>query len=360
MAAFLFLRYAAGMTDWLYSLARPLLFRMDPERAHHLALSALKTGIFGRAMPDYPRLKTRVFGIDFPNPVGLAAGFDKDGEAASALLGLGFGFAELGTVTPLPQDGNPRPRLFRDISNKSVINRMGFPGRGLAHFRHHLSHYRAFGRGGVIGINIGINKNTISPTDDYRRCIDVLAPFADYITINVSSPNTAGLRDLQARDALGKLLAALTCPKPRLLKIAPDLGAEARADVAALAQDHQLAGLIIGNTTITRPEALDEKLKGEAGGLSGALLKNLALDNLRDYARLTAGKIPLIAAGGVASAADAYERIRAGASLVQLYSALVFEGPGLPQRIAQGLDALLARDGFATVAEAVGADLRRQ
>lgn len=331
---------------------------MDAEKAHHLALAALKTGVFGRALPDYPRLKTTLFGVDFPNPVGLAAGFDKDGEAASALLGLGFGFVELGTVTPLPQDGNPQPRLFRDAANKSVINRMGFPGKGLEHFRRHISHYRAFGRGGVIGINIGINKNAASPVDDYRRCIDALASFADYITINVSSPNTSGLRDLQARDALEKLLGALDCPVPRLLKVAPDLGAEARADVAALALDHQLAGLIIGNTTITRPEALDEKLKNEAGGLSGALLRDLALDNLRDYARLTAGKLPLIAAGGISSAEDAYARIRAGASLVQLYSALVFEGPGLPQRIVQGLDALWARDDFTSVADAVGADLR--
>ncbi len=347
-----------GMTGFLYSLARPLLFRMEPEKAHRAALDVLKTGIFGGEAKDYPRLKTKLFGVDFPNPVGLAAGFDKDGEAASALLGIGFGFAELGTVTPLPQEGNPKPRLFRDVKNKSVLNRMGFPGHGIEVFKCNISHYRAFGRGGVIGINIGINKNAPSPIDDYRRCVDTLATYADYIAINVSSPNTTGLRDLQARDTLDKLLAALECPKPRLLKIAPDLGAEARADVASLASQHNLAGLIIGNTTITRPAALDEKLKGEMGGLSGALLKDLALENLRDYARLTAGKIPLVAAGGVASAEDAYQRIRAGASLVQLYSALVFEGPGLPRRIVSGLDALLARDGFANVTDAVGADLR--
>lgn len=279
--------------------------------------------------------------------MGMAAGFDKDAEVIAPLLNLGFGFVEVGSVTPLPQPGNPRPRIFRDIAHESVVNRMGFPGKGLEVFAKNILSFRKknFATSGILGVNIGINKGTLSPLEDYRHCMAVLSPLADYITINVSSPNTAGLRDLQQKEELDKLLSGLMAEKkiPFLLKIAPDLDAGSRADIAALALRHRIDGLVISNTR-----------KHEQGGLSGRLLKDLSTDMIRDFYQLTGGLLPIIGVGGVSSAEDAYEKIRAGASLVQLYTALIYQGPVLITRILEGLARLVKRDGFQHVSEAVG------
>lgn len=348
----------------LYSLARPLLMSMDAEQAHRLTIKLLKTGLGPRYACNDASLKTKVFGLEFANPLGLAAGFDKDAEVIPALFGMGFGFVETGTVTPKPQDGNPKPRVFRDPANKSVINRMGFPGRGLDYFAANVAAYRRkHGKGqGILGINIGINKDVPAPIEDYKAGLLRLAPFADYITVNVSSPNTAGLRDLQRRDDLDRLLEVLmetrntqAAKPPLLLKVAPDLEAAPRAAIAELALRHRIDGLIVSNTTVSRPAALAEALKNEKGGLSGQLLTSLSTEVIGDFYQLTGGNIPIVGAGGVGSAADAYDKIRAGASLVQVYTALVFEGPGLVRRILEGLPALLRQDGHARVADAVGA-----
>lgn len=341
----------------MYGLIRPLLMKLDPEAAHRATLALLKTGLAPTSGFAHPSLETKVFGIDFPNPLGLAAGFDKEGEALQALLCMGFGFVEAGTVTPRPQPGNPRPRVFRDIGNRSVINRMGFPGNGIAPFKKNIEAFRAKQkgeRGGIVGLNIGINKETVSAIDDYKQGIAELSGLADYVVINVSSPNTAGLRNLQAKDELEKLLSSLACPVPLILKIAPDLDMQQKADIASVVLSQKIDGLIVSNTTVSRPDKLAAALKEEKGGLSGELLKPLALQALSDIYALTEGKIPLIAAGGVSSAEDAYARIRAGASLVQIYTGLIYNGPALIPRILEGLVDKLAKDGFAQVSQAVG------
>jgi dihydroorotate dehydrogenase len=348
----------------LYQWAFPLLDRIDPERAHRFAIAALKTGLIaGDRKPDPPILAQTVFGRAFPNPIGLAAGFDKDGEVHAQALGLGFGFVELGSVTPLPQQGNPRPRLFRLTADRAVINRMGFNNRGIAAMAERLQGRDA--ARGIIGINLGKNKEQTDAAADYAAGTKQLGPLADYLVINVSSPNTPGLRALQSRDALAALIAsvlearaALMRRPPLLLKIAPDLTDADRQDIAEVALAAGLDGLIVSNTTISRPSGLDPRFAGEAGGLSGRPLLQPATEILRDIYRRTGGKLPIIGVGGIASAVDAYAKIRAGASLVQLYSALIFEGPGLVQRIKDGLAVLLMRDGFSHVAEAVGADHR--
>ncbi len=348
----------------LYHWAFPLLDRIDPERAHRLAIAALKTGLIpSDRKPDPLILAQTVFGLGFPNPIGLAAGFDKDGEVYRQTLNLGFGFVELGSVTPMPQDGNPRPRLFRLTADRAVINRMGFNNRGIAAMAARLQRRNA--ASGIVGINFGKNKDQQDAAADYTAGIRMLGAFADYLVINVSSPNTPGLRALQSRDALAALIAAVLEERehlrrrpPLLLKIAPDLTDIDRQDIAEVALAAGLDGLIISNTTIARPPGLDPRFAQETGGLSGRPLLQPSTEILRDIYRRTGGKLPIIGVGGVASAADAYAKIRAGASLVQIYSALVFEGPGLVRRIKDGLAALLARDGFANVAEAVGADHR--
>lgn len=347
----------------LYSLVRPALMKLDAEKAHRLTISLLKTGFTPRYSAGDAVLACKVFGREFKNPLGLAAGFDKDAEVIPALFGLGFGFVETGTVTPKSQGGNPKPRIFRDVGNKSVINRMGFPGKGLDYFAANVARYRKeyAGGQGVLGVNIGINKDVPAPIEDYKAGLIRLAPFADYVAVNVSSPNTAGLRDLQRRDDLDRLLEALVetrnaqaAKPPLLLKIAPDLDAAQRGAIAELALRHRIDGLIVSNTTISRPSTLAPALTEEKGGLSGQLLTALSTEVISDFYRLTNGALPVVGAGGVGSAEDAYAKIRAGASLVQLYTALVFEGPGLPGRILEGLSVLLRRDGFAHVAEAVG------
>jgi dihydroorotate dehydrogenase len=344
----------------LYPLLRPLLFRVDAERAHRLTVRALKLKPAGKPPAADPALAIRVAGIDFPNPVGLAAGFDKDAEVPDAMLGLGFGFVEVGTLTPLSQAGNPRPRLFRLAEDRAVINRMGFNNGGQASALERL--LKRAERPGIVGVNISANKDAADRIADYANGVRVMAPVASYLTVNISSPNTPGLRQLQDKGALDALLGAViearrgTRP-PIFLKVAPDLESEDIADIAEISLARGIDGLIVSNTTVGRPP-LRSRYGQEGGGLSGAPLRDLALQRLKDFRAATGGRLPLIAAGGIASAEDAYARIRAGASLVQLYSALVYEGPGLARRITRGLAGLLRRDGIATIGEAVGIDAR--
>ena len=340
----------------LYRLIRPALFLLDPERAHGLALAALKLGPQG-APPAPGALATHLAGIAFANPLGMAAGFDKDGEVPDALLGRGFGSVEVGSITPRAQGGNPQPRLFRLAEDEGVINRMGFNNHG-----HAAAVARLAGRArrGVLGVNVGANKDAADRVADYLAGIRAFAPLADYLTVNISSPNTPGLRDLQGDRELAELLGAIAAERqavdpPVFLKVAPDLDADAPGRIVEAVVKHGLAGIIIGNTTISRPP-LRSRHAGEAGGLSGAPLKSLALAQLRAFRRVAGAAVPLIGAGGIATADDAWERIRAGASLVQLYSAMVYHGPDIARAITTGLEALLRRDGFATIADAVGSE----
>ena len=351
------------MFDDYYRLAGPLIRLLPPEMAHRLAVRALAAGLVP-AQPEvaHPALAVRLWGLDFPNPVGLAAGFDKDGEVADAMLRQGFGFVEAGTVTPRPQPGNPRPRMFRLTQDGAVINRMGFNNQGLEAMAARLAGRR---RSGIVGANLGKNKDTEDAAADYAIGAARLAPLADYLVVNVSSPNTPGLRALQGRAPLERLLArtraampAAAKRPPLLLKIAPDLTESDMADIAAVAVAGGCDGLIVSNTTVSRPPTLVSPRAGEAGGLSGAPLFDLSTRVLRRMYRLTGGAVPLIGVGGIGSGLDAYVKIRAGASLVQVYSALIYEGLGLVGRINRQLEKLLARDGFATIADAVGVDHR--
>ncbi|TAN48218.1 MAG: quinone-dependent dihydroorotate dehydrogenase [Rhodospirillales bacterium] len=350
----------------LYSLAWPFLKLIDPEEAHGLALKVLSSGLFPTlARSDPPGLGIDLWGKHFPNPVGLAAGFDKNAEAADALLRLGFGFVEVGTVTPQPQTGNPRPRLFRLVEDKAIINRMGFNNDGAVAVRSRLVRQKKLP--GIVGVNLGKNKTTEDAASDYEKGIILLAPLAGYLVVNISSPNTPGLRALQGRDALTTLLGRvrttlkMTMPEdtpPLLVKVAPDLMAEDRKDIAEVAMANGIDGLIVSNTTIARQQGLRSKFATEAGGLSGQPLFKPSTEVLADFYRLTQGKMPLVGVGGIASGADAYAKIRAGASLVQVYSAMIYRGPGIAERIKRELYLLLRRDGFSHVQEAVGADHR--
>ena len=342
----------------IYSLLRSALFRIEAERAHGLALAALKLAPRRQPAPAASALAITVAGLTFANPIGMAAGFDKDGEAPDALLGLGFGFVEVGSITPLPQAGNPRPRLFRLVEDRAVINRLGFNNRGAAEAVERLR-VRA-GRPGVVGVNIGANKDTADRVADYALMTRLMAPLASYLAVNVSSPNTPGLRALQDEAALTGLLDAVLEARgesgpPVFLKVAPDLEPADIAAIARIALDRRLGALIVSNTTISRPP-LRSPQAGEAGGLSGAPLRDLALARLRDFRKATGGALPLVGVGGIATAEDAWQRIRAGASLVQLYSAMVYEGPGIARRIVRGLAQLMQRDGFRSIAEAVGSE----
>ncbi len=335
-------------------LALAALRRLDPETAHGLALQALRAGLAPAPGPvTSPRLAVRLFGRELPNPVGVAAGFDKNAVAIDATLRCGFGFVEVGGVTPRPQPGNPRPRLFRLAEDRAVINRFGFNNDGLAAIRARLAARRG---PGIVGVNLGANKESADRAADYVRLVEELRDAADFLTVNVSSPNTPGLRGLQDRAALDALLGACreTARGAALaVKIAPELDDAALADVAELAERHGLSAIVATNTTLAR-EGLRSRHAGEAGGLSGRPLFARSTAVLRRLAGLTGGRIPLIGVGGVDSAETAYAKIRAGASAVQLYTGLVYGGVSLGARIATGLDALLARDGFASVAEAVG------
>ncbi|MBC7159206.1 MAG: quinone-dependent dihydroorotate dehydrogenase [Porphyrobacter sp.] len=341
-----------------YRLIRPVLFALDAERAHALAIAALAR--MPRRSPPVPgALATEVAGIRFPNPLGMAAGFDKNAEVADPLLGLGFGFVEVGSITPLPQAGNPRPRLFRLPRERAIINRMGFNNDGAAAA---LARLAGRGRqGGIVGVNIGANKDSADWIADYAHMARVMAPHAAYLAVNVSSPNTPGLRALQDASALGALLDAVLAARgadgpPVFLKVAPDLLPADIDAIARIAIGRRLGALIVSNTTITRPPPLGSRHAGESGGLSGAPLRALALERLRDFRRATGGALPLIGVGGIATAEDAWERIRAGASLVQLYSAMVYGGPGTARAVLSGLHRLMWREGFRTIAEAVGSE----
>ncbi|QRG07653.1 quinone-dependent dihydroorotate dehydrogenase [Xanthobacter dioxanivorans] len=354
----------------VYALVRPFFRFVSPERAHGLAVRALKTGLVPELSgPDDPVLATRVWGIAFPNPVGLAAGFDKHCEVADQVMRLGFGFVEAGTVTPRPQPGNPMPRLFRLDEDEAVINRFGFNSEGLAPFVYRLGKRRSAGATGIVGANVGKNKESEDTLEDYAAGVSATCRLADYVVCNVSSPNTPGLRALQARSEMEALLAHLIAVRnasipdpagrpPLLVKVAPDLDDAALADVAEVALRTGVDGIVMGNTTLSRPASLRSGHRSEAGGLSGKPLMALSTERLAALSRLVGGRLPLIGAGGIGSGADAYAKIRAGASLVQLYSALVFHGPGLVGRIKADLAARLKADGFAAVADAVGADVR--
>jgi dihydroorotate dehydrogenase len=323
-------------------------------------LRALKLGLLpADRRADPPSLAIKVWGRTLPNPVGLAAGFDKNAEVPDAMLGLGFGLVEIGSVTPRPQEGNPRPRLFRLPEDRGVINRMGFPGQGLDAVRSRLA---ARPRRGFVGVNVGANKDTSDRAADYVIGCAALAPYADYLVCNVSSPNTPGLRNLQGRAQLADLLkrvqdAIAAKPVPLVVKIAPDASDDDLDDIVAVCRDLRMDGIIIGNTTLSRPPSLRSSRREEAGGLSGPPLMALSTEVLRRTAQRAEKQFPLIGCGGIASGADAYAKIRAGATLVQLYSSMVYDGPPLIRRIKDELAALLARDGFAGVADAVGIDV---
>ncbi len=342
----------------LYSLCRPVLFSIPAETAHRLTVTALRHGPRAARPAPIPALCQRVAGIAFPNPVGIAAGFDKNAEVPDALLALGFGFVEAGTVTPFPQAGNAKPRLFRLVEDNAVINRMGFNNDGADIVARRLGARQ--GAPGIVGANIGANKDSADRIADYAKMTRIMAPLASYLTVNVSSPNTPGLRALQDPGALTALLDAVieACGPLRIpifLKLAPDLTATDIDAICRIALEKRLDALILTNTTITRPP-LRSQLASEAGGLSGEPLRPLALQVLRDFRKASGGAIPLIGAGGIASTDDAWARIKAGASLIQLYSALVYQGPGLVRQIVQGLAKRLSAEGMSSIAEAVGSE----
>lgn len=340
----------------LNDLGAALLRRLDPEVAHGMAIRALQTLPLPAAPADDPILRTTIAGLDLSNPVGLAAGLDKNGEALAGLARLGFGFVECGSVTPLAQAGNPKPRLFRLSEDRAIINRMGFNNLGLEAFARRLKDRP---RSVVVGANLGANKDTEDKAADYVTGLTRLRGLSDYVTVNVSSPNTPGLRALQGRAALDDLLGRLNearagDPTPVFLKVAPDLTPAEIALIVEASLDHRINALIVSNTTLDRPDSLRAPDRGESGGLSGAPLKVRAMDALHAAADASAGRLPLIAVGGIDSGAEVYARIRAGAGAIQLYSALIYEGPGLVGRIKRDLAARLRADGFSTVAEAVG------
>jgi dihydroorotate dehydrogenase len=346
-------------------LARPLLRALDPENAHSLTVAALRFAPRRRPAAADSRLSVRVFGLNFPNPIGMAAGFDKQGEVPDALLGLGFGFVEVGTVTPLPQAGNPRPRLFRLGPDEAVINRLGFNSQGGAAVLARLA-ARA-GRGGIVGVNVGANKESADRAADYVRLIEAMAPVASYVTVNISSPNTPGLREMQHASVLDDLLARIVetrnrvapraGPTPVLLKIAPDVLLKDLDDLVGIARARKIDGMIVGNTTVARPATLrDRATAREAGGLSGRPLYPLATRMLAETYVRVEGAFPLIGVGGIDSAETAVGKIRAGADLIQLYSALVFRGLGLVAEIKAGLLDALDRGEAATLSDLVGFD----
>ncbi len=338
---------------------------LDPETAHQLALGGLRAGLGPRVRADrWPRLRSVLAGFDLPNPIGMAAGFDKNAEAPDALLRAGFGFVECGTVTPRPQEGSPRPRIFRLREDRAIINRLGFNNEGVERFADRLA-ARAH-RVGVVGANVGAGKDSPDRAADYVAAMGRVWRSCAYVTANVSSPNTQGLRALQERGALQDLLGRLRDARdhlarahgqrPLFLKVAPDLDARTVRDIAETAISFDLDALIVSNTTLARPTHLTSDYRDEAGGLSGQPLFQISTQILREFAAALDGRLPLIGVGGVESGATALTKIRAGASAVQLYSALVYEGPGLVARIAAELDAALAAEGFASVGDAIGVD----
>jgi len=349
----------------LFPLARPVMSLLDPEAAHRWTLRGLRMGLGPRAREADPvSLAVDVFDMHFENPLGIAAGFDKNGEVPDAMLAMGMGFTEVGTVTPLPQAGNPRPRVFRLPVHRAVINRLGFNNEGHQALKKRLEARRArLGPdAGIVGVNIGANKDAADRIADYEAGIRTFEGLASYFTVNISSPNTPGLRALQGRAELetliARVLAARKTRTPVLLKIAPDLGPEDLADIADVALAQGLDGLIVSNTTIIRDRLVSGVHANETGGLSGAPLFAMSTAVLADIYRLTKGRLPLVGVGGISSGREAYLKVRAGASLLQLYSALTYEGPGLIARIKRELAAHLAADGFAHLKDAVGVDVK--
>lgn len=352
------------MIGGLFNLARPLIHRMDAEMAHRLTVTALATAPALKPGADDPVLATEAFGLSFPNPVGLAAGFDKNAEAIDGALGLGFGFVEVGGVTPLPQPGNPRPRVFRLLEDEAVINRYGLNSEGMEAVAKRLEARR--GRSGLVGVNLGANKESADRAADYATLARRLAPLADFLTINVSSPNTPGLRDLQAESALDDLVARTLAARdevaaggkrtPILIKIAPDLTLPELDGMIAVARKRQIDGLIVSNTTIARPDSLRSASKGETGGLSGKPLFTASTRILAEAFLRVDGQFPLVGVGGVDSAEAAFAKIRAGATLVQFYSAMVFKGPGLAKEIKAGLATRARRAGLTRLTALIGRD----
>lgn len=348
------------MTPAIASALLPLLRRLDAERAHGIALRALRLGLVGRAdEQDDPRLAVSALGLRFANPIGLAAGFDKAGVAIDPLLRLGFGFVEVGTVTPRAQPGNPRPRLFRLSEDHGVINRMGFNNDGIAAMTGRLATRE--GRGGLVGVNVGINKEGADAERDYPALIAAVARYASYIVINVSSPNTPGLRDLQGPRRLSRILSAVAAGMPArpplLVKLSPDLGDEVPEIVEACVAG-RVDGLVMSNTTLQRPPGLRSAQAGQAGGLSGAPLFPIATAMLARVARLVAGRLAIVGVGGVFTGRDALAKIRAGANLVQVYTSFAEAGPVLIPRLKRELIAAMDEQGFAGIDAAVGADFR--
>jgi len=344
------------MPDY-YAWLGPILRSFSPESAHHLALLALRLGLVPNdCEPDDPILQVSLLGQTFSNPLGMAAGFDKNAHVVRRLHKLGFGFVEAGTVTPKAQSGNPKPRMFRLKEDKAVINRLGFNNQGADAVAARLQKLRQKSLPGILGINIGKNKTSSSVLQDYVTCAKKLSAFADYVVINVSSPNTPGLRALQNVATLKELIeqTRAVCSTPLLVKIAPDLIDNDLQDIAALALQLNLAGLVVTNTTITRPPSLKSASKNELGGLSGAPLFELSTRILRNMYQLTQGRIPLIGVGGITNGADAYAKIRSGASLVQLYTAMIYQGPAIIAQIKRDLIERLKADGFRSIQAAVG------
>ena len=353
------------MIGFFDRLSRPLMRALDPEDAHTLAIKALRYMPLPRPAADPRELAVRAFGLNFPNPVGLAAGFDKNAQVPDALLRLGFGFVEVGTLTPLPQAGNPRPRLFRLEADEGVINRLGFNNAGAAAALKRLA--ARVGEGGIVGVNIGANRDSADRSGDYARLVETFAAVASYLTVNVSSPNTPGLRDLQQAKALDDLLARVldareqvrrrSGPVPLLVKIAPDLTLSDLDDAVGIARKHRVDGMIVGNTTLARPGSLRERDKAkEAGGLSGRPLFKLATRMLAETFVRAEGAFPLIGVGGVDSGPTAIAKIKAGASLLQLYTGLVYRGIGVVAEIKADLVAALKRGHRNSLASMVGVD----
>ncbi|GAB6021366.1 hypothetical protein CHUAL_003974 [Chamberlinius hualienensis] len=346
----------------------PAVRKLDPETSHRLAILACKwvpTFLIKTKQTDDNILEIKLWNRTFTNPIGLAAGFDKHGEAVQALHALGFGFVEVGSITPLPQPGNPKPRVFRLELDRAVINRYGFNSDGHEVVKQRLepiSNLPVSDRG-ILAINLGQNKTTTEPWIDYAKGVTTFGPMADFLVVNISSPNTPGLRSLQKRQALEHLIDKVLEARnqtfsnvPVLIKIAPDLNDEELSDIAQIAIKKRVDGIVISNTTVTRPDSLKSSSKSEIGGLSGAPLKQISTDMIRRTYKLTKGCIPIVGVGGIQSGQDAYEKIRAGASLIELYSVLVYEGPPVVQQVKQELTALLKCDGFTNIADAVGVE----
>ena len=356
------------MLEQLAGLARPLLLALDPERAHEMTLRALESGMFrGHGKPDDARLAVSIWGRDVPNPIGIAAGFDKNARVPDVLIDVGFGLAEIGTVTPRPQVGNPKPRVFRLIRDRAIINRLGFNNAGHIRVMHQLQRRR---RNGMLGINIGANKETQDRTEDYVAGLRQFYDFADYFMINISSPNTPGLRDLQAPAALNELLTRVMDERenqiangkrsvPIAVKLAPDVALEDLEAIVERLMANNVDAIAVSNTTLARPASLDRLFVKEAGGLSGRPLFERATIILAKVHQLTGARIPLIGIGGIESGETALQKIEAGASLVQLYTALVYEGPSLVHRIKEQLLSAVAEAKVASIQDLVGRDANR-